>query len=65
VISRLRSALLGAFGRRPTLAAGHVGPDPRARRGGAVTARAGRADADKRIEAARVRLKATIPPPAD
>jgi hypothetical protein len=55
VISRLRRTLLAAIGRpRPSL------PAPAVRR------RAGtRNDADRRFDAARERLKAAIPPPAD
>jgi hypothetical protein len=65
VISRLQSALLGAFGRRPTLAPGPVGPDAGARRSSDRMRRAAPGEADTRIEAARRRLKATIPPPPD
>jgi hypothetical protein len=56
VIQKLRRALLGAFGRRPTLAAGPPSRNARAKRSD---------DAGVRIEAARRRLKATIPPPQD
>jgi hypothetical protein len=54
VISEFRRALLGALRRRPEHAADL--PSPR---------RATRGEADKRIEAARRRLKATIPRPPD
>jgi hypothetical protein len=57
VIGSLRRTLLGALRRRPE----HAKLPPRT----APRRSAGRAEADKRIEAARRRLKATIPPPAE
>jgi hypothetical protein len=55
VISRLRRALLTAIGRGP-------GPTQRAAANGRLAADA---EASRRIEAARRRLKAAIPPPPD
>jgi hypothetical protein len=57
VIGSLRRTLLGALRRRPE----HTELPPRS----APRRAASRAEADKRIEAARRRLKATIPPPAE
>jgi hypothetical protein len=56
VISEFRRALLGALRRRPD----HASLPARQ-----ASRRASRGEADKRIDAARRRLKATIPPPPD
>jgi hypothetical protein len=67
VISRLQPALLGAFGRRPTLVTAHpeLRPGHGTRRAGGDGAPGAGGDSNARIEAARRRLKAAIPPPPD
>jgi hypothetical protein len=62
VIGSLRRTLLGALRRRPEHA---ELPARSGRLARSAPRRASGAEADKRIEAARRRLKATIPPPPE